>query len=82
MGHMVVSKERLADTVHTMESTWHGIVDDTGDLTPADMLRTLRRAKYNGEDVVVPGNEDALSLRWMNAYLIGDEDVTEGAYHG
>lgn len=82
MGHMVVSKQRLADSVHVMESVWYGIVDETGDLTYEDMLRTLRQAKYRGEDVIVPGNEDALSLRWMNAYLIGDEDVTEGGYHG
>jgi len=65
-----------------MESVWYKIVDDTGDLTHEDMVRTLRQAKYRGEDVVVPGSEDALSVRWMNHYFIGDEEVTDGAYYG
>ncbi len=82
MGHMTVSKERLARSVHIVENKWWDIIERTGDLTFEDMVRTLRSAYARGEDVVVPGNEEALSVRWMNWYFIGDEEVDDVAFYG
>lgn len=81
-GHMVISKERLARSVHTVEEDWWDTIERTGDLTGEDMVRSLRCAHQRGEDVVVPGDEDALSVQWMNAYFIGDEEVDAKAYYG
>jgi hypothetical protein len=50
-------------------------IETTGDLSPLDMLRSLRNAYARGEDVVVPGSTESNSLQWMNAYFIGDEEI-------
>jgi len=67
-----VCDKRLVATVHTMEDEWLDIVDSTGDLTLDDMRKSLQRARYRGEDVMIPKHGTEGSLLRMNHYLIGD----------
>lgn len=75
MGFRTVRKDRLARSVHIVENEWWMKIETTGDLSPLDMLRSLRNAYARGEDVVVPGSTESNSLQWMNAYFIGDEEI-------
>jgi hypothetical protein len=66
------SRLKIEHTVALMSAEWSNIVRTTGQLTEADMDRTLQAARKADKQVAMPGGESTYVL--MQHLLMGEEE--------
>lgn len=70
---MKVSRMTMVSTVKIMHESWSSIVRRTGQLTPDDMVHTLRAAKNRGLNVTAATSQSTLAK--LNHLFIGEEEL-------